>query len=139
MNSRRKRGKCSRVRYARRTYGQLSRCFRKIRSCPVLLMVSFGVVIIFAVCSDRVIVAEMHDLVFVPRFCSRCHYNELLLRDCCRGLLKAMRAEFLLWSEAKVAWFLQDIFVFSSSLSRCVSEVLQVISCADEFQCGKLI
>lgn len=81
----------------------------------------------------------MRDLVFVPRFSSWCHYNEELLRDCYRGLLKAMRVEFLRWSKAKVAWFLQDIFVFSSSLSRCVSEVLQVISCADEFQCGKLI
>lgn len=50
-----------------------------------------------------------------------------------------MRVEFLLWSKAKAAWFLQDIFVFPSSVSRCVSEVLQVISCADEFQYGKLI
>lgn len=91
------------------------------------------------ICYDEMTVAPMHDLVLVPRFCSWCHNNELLLRDCRRGLLKAMKVEFLLWSKAKVAWFLQDIFVFSSSLSRCVSEVLQVISCADEFQCGKLI
>lgn len=96
-------------------------------------------IIIFAICCDRLMVALMRDLVFVPRFSSWCHYNEELLRDCYRGLLKAMRVEFLRWSKAKVAWFLQDIFVFSSSLSRCVSEVLQVISCADEFQCGKLI
>lgn len=93
----------------------------------------------FAIRHDELIVALMHDLVFVPRFCSRCRYNELLLSDCCRGLLKAMKIEFLLWSEAKVAWFLQDIFVLSASLSRCVSEVRRVISCADEFQCGKLI
>lgn len=99
----------------------------------------FGIIITLAICNDGLIVALMCDLVFVSQFCSWCHYNELLLRDCCSRLLKVMRVEFLLWSKAKVAWFLQDIFVFFSSLSRCVSEVLQVISCADEFQYGKLI